>query len=149
MYNVRVKHFVNIETRGLPAFKARARSGTNELAKLIKFSLNLAPFYCYLIFVLMSNCQGGVEALGYSGQNSLHLLDRILPRDIVCHLSNGAFIARAAKSRNGFLYTSRDRRWARLLKANYVAAEAEAEITVILARDLLGGYIYFAVEEAC
>ena len=49
---------------------------------------------------------------------------------------DGALVPRAAEALDGLLVAARDRRRARLLQADDVAAEAEAEVARVFPRDL-------------
>ena len=57
-------------------------------------------------------------------------------RDVHDARLDGALVARAAESLDGLLVAARDGRRARLLQADDVAPEAEAEVARVLARDL-------------
>ena len=59
-----------------------------------------------------------------------------LMRDVHDAGLDGALVARAAEAADGLLVAARDGRRARLLQADDVPAEAEAEVARVLARDL-------------
>ena len=58
-------------------------------------------------------------------------------RDVHDARLDGALVPRAAEALDGLLVAARDRRRARLLQADDVAAEAEAEVARVFPRDLL------------
>lgn len=70
-----------------------------------------------------------------------------MPGDVVRHLADGALVARTAESGDALLQAARNGRRARLLQADDVAAEAEAEVAVVVARNLLRRDVDFAVKE--
>ena len=76
------------------------------------------------------------------------ILVPVVRGDVVRGLADGALVARAAESVDTFLDAARNGRRARLLQADDVAAEAEAEVAVILAGDLLRRDVHLAVEQA-
>ena len=57
-------------------------------------------------------------------------------RDVHDARLDGALVARAAEAADGLLVAARDGRRARLLQADDVPAEAEAEVARVLTRDL-------------
>ncbi len=64
------------------------------------------------------------------------------------HLADGTLVARTTETGDVLFQTARDGRRAGLLETDDVAAEAEAEIAVVVAGDLLGRDVDFAVKEA-
>ena len=136
-----------IRLRNLPAFEARPRGGSDQFAKPVKVAFDFASFNFDLVAIL--GAQLGVETLRDAGQPAeAGMLVDGMPGDVVRHLADGALVARAAESGNVLFQTARNGRRAGLLEADDVAPEAEAEIAVVVARDLLGRDVNFAVKEA-
>lgn len=106
-----------------------------------------------MIAVLDGIAELDVESLRNAGQSAgsgwvvVAVIGRV-PGDVVCHLTDGALVARAAESSDGLFQAAGNGRRAGLLEADDVAAEAEAEVAVVVAGDLLGRDVNFAVKEA-
>lgn len=106
-----------------------------------------------MIAVLDGIAELDVESLRNAGQSAgsgwvvVAVIGRV-PGDVVRHLTDGALVARAAESSDGLFQAAGNGRRAGLLEADDVAAEAEAEVAVVVAGDLLGRDVNFAVKEA-
>lgn len=134
------------------AFEARPGSGSNQFTEPVEFAFDFASFHLDLIAILDAVAQLDVEALRDAGQRGegarvVAVIARV-PGDVVRHLTDGALVARATESGDALLQAAGDGRRARLLQADDVAAEAEAEVAVVVARNLLGRDVHLAVKEA-
>lgn len=128
----------------LPAFEARSRCGSDNLTETEEITLDFTSFNFNLIAILSS--QFGVETLRDAGQTAVGMIDRV-PSNVVRHLTDGTFVTRTTETGDAFFQTTWNRWWARLLQADDVSAETEAEIAMIVARDLLSRDVDFAVKE--
>lgn len=67
--------------------------------------------------------------------------------DIDHGLSNWTLVARAAEPRNCFLITARNGWRTRLLEADNISSEAEAEVARVVTRDLLCRKVNLTIED--
>lgn len=112
------------------ALEARAARLLHHLADLVEAAVHVAAFDFHRCLQLLL-----AEPRGWSGRGGGC---RSCYADIFdCHV-NRAFVSRAAEAADGRLVTLRDGRRTRLLQADDVATEAEAEIARVRPWDLFG-----------
>ena len=127
-----------------PAFQTRSGRWTDNFAKSVEFAFNFTSFNFNSVPFLGG--QLGVETLWDAGQPAVRMIDGV-PSHVVRHLTDGTFVSRTAEASDAFLRAARNGWRARLLKTDDVSPEAEAEIAMVVARDLLGRDVDFAIKQ--
>lgn len=122
------------------ALQARPASLLHHLAHLVEAAVHVAAFDFHRgLKHLLPKPRSWCRRRRSRGRCNTYVLH--------CHVHR-ALVSRTAEAADGRLETLRYGRWAGLLQANDVPAEAEAEVARVRPRDLLGRLVHLGVEDA-
>lgn len=136
-----------------PALEAGPRGGRYDRAGCVEFVVDVAALdfnltLAALASVVVAGRVGrGDQFLSGDGAGEERIELGLFQRDVLGGRTDGTLVARAAEATDALLDTAGDGRRARLLQADDVTAEAETEVAVVLARDLLRRNVDLAIEQ--